>query len=105
MKLIKFLIVVLFCSIFISALFVSNDIDIDNTTNNNIVDVIDGFENDIENNNVVDDGVYINEEESVIVDDKDSPINNAVVDIGNFVTKIVRKVFEVIAGVVSKFVN
>ena len=63
------------------------------------------FETDIENNNVVDDGIYINDEESVIVDDKDSPINNAVVDIGNFVTKIVRKVFEVIAGVVSKFVN
>ena len=105
MKLIKFLIVVLFCSIFISALFVSNEIDIDNTANNNIVEVIDGFETDIENNNVVDDGVYINEDESVIVDGKDSPINNAVVDIGNFVTKIVRKVFEVIASVVSKFVN
>ena len=32
-------------------------------------------------------------------------VNNAVVDVGNFVTKIVRKVFEVIASVVSKFVN
>ena len=61
--------------------------------NNNIVNVIDGFENDIENNNVVDDGVYINEEESVIVDDKDSPINNAVVDIGNFGNDVENNIF------------
>ncbi|MGM9857692.1 MAG: hypothetical protein ACI311_00330 [Bacilli bacterium] len=105
-KILKFIIVILFCSIFVSSIFVATETAQNETYNNqDITIVINDFEDDVENNSVVDDGIYINDTDSTTIDTNDSELNKSVVSIGNFITNIIKKIIELIANIVSKFVN
>ena len=104
-KILKLIIVILFCSIFVSSIFVSAETQNEKYDNQDITVVINDFENDVDNNSVVDDGIYINDKESTIVDTNESELNKSVVSVGAFITNIIKKIIELFASIVSKFVN